>query len=495
MVDRWTNPTNASLRGETAVPLQQTFASLSTYLDKLDTAITAAAASGVSSIAAGSGISVSAGTGAVTVANTGVTSVAGTANQITVSSSTGAVTLSIPSSPALAGTVTAGGFYAVGTMTLNRAGATGWNVGANINFQVDGTTYATLGIDSANGAVRSSGSFSVPTTSGYAFGDHSFNNFWRPVDIYGNSYFRIASGNWYSDSANYYFRNASSGNTLTIGSTGIVTASGNINYTSSNLVWMGGGVWDEDGGWSGIGAPSGNRILMRHPSSNAFYIISRNGGGIYLRDGVNGADYSFTSSAFYTNGRTIYAGGGAFSGGNYYAGGFYQGPLSNGGTIIILRSGNQGSFIWDGNFGFIVDATRVKNFTIQHPIKPDNYLVHACAEGPTSDVFYRGEGELRNGRCVVSLPDYFEELTELHGRSVMITPIADENGMVANLAAYEIYNGQFVVEQIGGYIVSDQKFWWRVDAIRKNTTFNVEPLKSSVEVNGFGPYTFVKEIE
>lgn len=469
MVDKWTNPTNASLRGETAVPLQQTFASLSTYLDKLDTAITAAAGAGVLSLT-------------------------GTANQITVSAATGNITLSIPSSPTLAGTVTASGFYAVGTMTLNRAGATGWNVGANINFQVDGTTYATLGVDSTNGAVRSSGSFSVPTTSGYAFGDHSFNNFWRPVDIYGNSYFRIASGNWYSDSANYYFRNASSGNTFTIGSTGIVTASGNINYTSSNLVWMGGGVWDEDGGWSGVGAPSGNRILMRHPSTNTMYIISRNA-DINIRAGTYGADYNFSSGGFYTNGRTVYAGGGAFSGGNYYAGGFYQGPLSNGGTIIILRSGNQGSFIWDGNFGFIVDATRVKNFTIQHPLKPDNYLVHACAEGPTSDVFYRGEGQLHNGRCVITLPDYFEELTELHGRSVMITPIADENGMVANLAAYEIYNGQFVVEQIGGYIVSDQKFWWRVDAIRKNTTFNVEPLKSSVEVNGFGPYTFVKEIE
>lgn len=105
MVDKWTNPTTANLRGENSLPLQQTFSSLSSYLGKLDDAITAAAASGVSSIAAGSGISVSAGTGAVTVANTGVTSVAGTANQITASASTGAVTLSIPQNFILSGTL------------------------------------------------------------------------------------------------------------------------------------------------------------------------------------------------------------------------------------------------------------------------------------------------------------------------------------------------------------------------------------------------------
>ena len=140
----------------------------------------------------------------------------------------------------------------------------------------------------------------------------------------------------------------------------------------------------------------------------------------------------------------------------------------------------------------VVDSTNVKNFTIQHPNKPDNWLVHACAEGATADVFYRGESQLNSGICVVTLPDYFEELTELEGRSVMLTPIADEHGMVANLAAYEIEDGQFLVEQIGGYHVPDQRFWWRVDAVRKNTTFNVEPEKSSVTVHGMGPYTYIE---
>ncbi len=107
-------------------------------------------------------------------------------------------------------------------------------------------------------------------------------------------------------------------------------------------------------------------------------------------------------------------------------------------------------------------------------------------------MFYRGEAQLKAGICVVTLPDYFEALTDLEGRSVMLTPIADENGMVANLAAYRIENGQFLVEQIGGYHVPDQRFWWRVDAVRKNTAFNVEPEKSSVTVHGMGPYTYIE---
>ena len=159
-----------------------------------------------------------------------------------------------------------------------------------------------------------------------------------------------------------------------------------------------------------------------------------------------------------------------------------------------MRSGNEGSWLWDGTFRFYVDNSNVKNFTIQHPTKPDNYLVHACSEGPTSDVFYRGTGQLEKGIAVIQLPDYFEDLAEIEGRTVMITPIADETGVVANLAAYEIHNGSFVVEQIGGYVVPNQRFWWRVDAVRKNTSFPVEPLKSSVNVGGFGPYTFIDEV-
>jgi hypothetical protein len=33
-----------------------------------------------------------------------------------------------------------------------------------------------------------------------------------------------------------------------------------------------------------------------------------------------------------------------------------------------------------------------KTFIIDHPIKKDKYLVHACVEGPETGVYYRGKG-------------------------------------------------------------------------------------------------------
>jgi len=187
----------------------------------------------------------------------------------------------------------------------------------------------------------------------------------------------------------------------------------------------------------------------------------------------NGASTSFSANNIYVNGRL-------------YGSGFGSHPP------IQMREGNAASWSWNGTYTMYVDITAVKTFVIDHPIKQDNYLVHACAEGPTSDVFYRGTGQLQNGVTVIELPDYFESLTEEEGRTVMITPIADEMGNAANLAAHEIYEGKFIVELAGGYVIKNQRFWWRVDAVRKNTSFAVEPEKSSVTVSGDGPYTYIQ---
>jgi hypothetical protein len=187
----------------------------------------------------------------------------------------------------------------------------------------------------------------------------------------------------------------------------------------------------------------------------------------------NGASTSFSANYVYVNGRLY-------------------GPGANSHPTIQMREGNGASWSWTGTYTMYVDVTAVKTFVIDHPIKQDNYLVHACAEGPTSDVFYRGTGQLQNGVAVIELPDYFESLTEEEGRTVMITPIADETGNVANLAAHEIYEGKFIVELAGGYVIKNQRFWWRVDAVRKNTSFAVEPEKSSVTVSGDGPYTYIQ---
>jgi hypothetical protein len=140
---------------------------------------------------------------------------------------------------------------------------------------------------------------------------------------------------------------------------------------------------------------------------------------------------------------------------------------------------------------FFIENTNVKNFTIQHPLDENKWLLHACAEGPTADVFYRGEGQLVNGKCEIELPSYFESIALEEGRNVFLTPILEgDDYLAANLCSSRIVNGKFNVSATGGYVVNDQKFYWRVDAIRKNTEFNVEPTKESVTIMGDGPYTY-----
>ena len=63
-----------------------------------------------------------------------------------------------------------------------------------------------------------------------------------------------------------------------------------------------------------------------------------------------------------------------------------------------------------------------KIFVIDHPTKNENYLVHACLEGPESGVYYRGIGKIiNNNYAIIELPDYVA--TDL---TVQITQIYDE---------------------------------------------------------------------
>ena len=257
-------------------------------------------------------------------------------------------------------------------------------------------------------------------------------------------------------------------------------------------------AYADSAGTAGSATTAGTATNQSGGTVSATYLTVT--GGEWLRTSGGGGWYNTT----YARGincvaddgyvKTYPSNGGStsFSANYVYVNGRLYGPGSNSHPTIQMREGNGCSWSWTGTYTMYVDVTAVKTFVIDHPIKQDNYLVHACAEGPTSDVFYRGTGQLQNGVAVIELPDYFESLTEEEGRTVMITPIADETGNVANLAAHEIYEGKFIVELAGGYVIKNQRFWWRVDAVRKNTSFAVEPEKSSVTVGGDGPYTYIQ---
>lgn len=186
-----------------------------------------------------------------------------------------------------------------------------------------------------------------------------------------------------------------------------------------------------------------------------------------------------------------------------------------------IRIGDSGTGVWrnfsmgglsSGSTGYPVSSSG-KSFVIPHPSpakKDTNYLVHVSAEGPTADVFYRGEGRLfpdrageytpdRVPRAVVTLPDYFEDLTHVEGRTVTLTPIAEVCDVVgcdkflpSALAASRVVNGKFTVYQVAGYMHDHARFYWEVKAVRKDIpATEVEPSTEQYGIGGDGPYTYL----
>lgn len=108
-------------------------------------------------------------------------------------------------------------------------------------------------------------------------------------------------------------------------------------------------------------------------------------------------------------------------------------------------------------------VTGAKNFAISHPFRENKNLVHSCIEGPEVAVFYRGEIITRDGLAEVLLPDYFESLTFMEDRSVLLTQIYDdEYPALVLMAASRIENGRFKIKTIGR-----AKIAWEVKAVRR----------------------------
>jgi hypothetical protein len=136
--------------------------------------------------------------------------------------------------------------------------------------------------------------------------------------------------------------------------------------------------------------------------------------------------------------------------------------------------------VFKGNvkiFGTLTATT--KNFEIEYPLDPDKQLVHSSLEGPEVAVFYRGEGQLKDGQISVTLPSYFEALTRAEGRTVLLTPQFKGNEPISNLAASKVENGQFQVKALDNQNPS-QKFYWEVKAVRADVPpLQVEKTKSA----------------
>jgi hypothetical protein len=124
-----------------------------------------------------------------------------------------------------------------------------------------------------------------------------------------------------------------------------------------------------------------------------------------------------------------------------------------------------------GNLG----ASGVKTFRIDHPTKPNNYLVHFSMESNEVLNLYRGTVSIdSNGEAVVVLPDYFTEINI--NFSYQLTPV----GQFANLYIKEKITGNSFTIAGGN---PGMEVCWVVYAERNDEWVREHPHVKEVEPN------------
>ena len=208
-----------------------------------------------------------------------------------------------------------------------------------------------------------------------------------------------------------------------------------------------------------------------------------NNGVRFYANGVYGFEYRYSG----TDGNHIVSTDRYTSFGENEARMQVDGPA---GDTFSMRNGGGADPIMDMD-GY--SARFVKNFVIDNPMDSDKWLVHACTESPVAGVEYTGTAVIQDYRAVVELPAYFEDLCELEGRTVQVTPMLPPDGAMYPFIPRAIgsvpRSGRFFISSDGldGTLIA-----WRVFATRKDAKFPVEPLKTEYERAGDGPYTYLE---
>jgi hypothetical protein len=133
---------------------------------------------------------------------------------------------------------------------------------------------------------------------------------------------------------------------------------------------------------------------------------------------------------------------------------------------VFISGPQQRVGIGKTNPGYTLDvngsfAATSKSFDIAHPTKPGYRLVHGSLEGPELGVYYRGTATLKDGKAIITLPDYFDALTRDGSETVLLTP----KGETPFLLSYDHFDQKtftvYGTEKTGS-------FDWQVTAERQD---------------------------
>jgi hypothetical protein len=130
----------------------------------------------------------------------------------------------------------------------------------------------------------------------------------------------------------------------------------------------------------------------------------------------------------------------------------------------IFSSGNL-RVLGDGTFNR-VQAT-IKNFYIEHPTVPGKHLQYSSLESPYIGVRLTGEDVVKNGKCVVLLPEYTKGLISEKDVHVFLTNHG--HSKVLYVDSINIKQNQFTVKcDALTNKWNEYKFFWSLTGVRKD---------------------------
>ena len=119
---------------------------------------------------------------------------------------------------------------------------------------------------------------------------------------------------------------------------------------------------------------------------------------------------------------------------------------------LDISTGFSNFIVYDTTSGKVSYNTKsAKTFVIDNPIHNDKYLVHSCLEGPEAGVYYRGEGEITNNKCVeIQLPFILKYLQILQHTSHLLIKML--NCMLQMFKIVHLKFMEKIVSFIGMYL-------------------------------------------
>lgn len=141
---------------------------------------------------------------------------------------------------------------------------------------------------------------------------------------------------------------------------------------------------------------------------------------------------------------------------------------------IVVDGGGKGIVFGD-----------LKNFRVENPMDPQTEIWYASLEGPEAAAYCRGRAMLRDGACVVPLPEHFRSVANLNDLTVQLTPSSPSS---LGLACVERGPDGFVVRELNNgrgtytfdwHVVATRAGYEDYQVVRKRMQERPDPRESA----------------